>query len=51
LRVSAACLDKPAPQQSEFDRMSDADLINELAKQANELGVQIDLSYKFGEGE
>jgi hypothetical protein len=44
-------LDKPAPQQSEFDRMSDADLINELAKQANELGVQIDLSYKFGEGE
>ena len=44
-------LDKPAPQQSEFDRMSDADLINELAKQANELGVQIDLSYKFGEGD
>jgi Terminase small subunit len=44
-------LDKPVPQQSEFDRMSDADLINELAKQANELGVQIDLSYKFGEGD
>jgi hypothetical protein len=42
-------LDKPAPQQSELDRLSDADLINELAKQANELGVQIDLSYKFGE--
>jgi hypothetical protein len=44
-------LDKPAPQQSEFDRMSDADLINELAKQAYELGVKIDLSYKFGEGD
>jgi hypothetical protein len=44
-------LDKPVPRQSEFDRMSDADLINELAKQANELGVKIDLSYKFGEGE
>lgn len=44
-------LDKPAPQQSELDRLSDADLINELAKQANELGVQIDLSYKFGEGD
>ena len=44
-------LDKPVPRQSEFERMSDADLINELAKQANELGVQIDLSYKFGEGE
>ena len=44
-------LDKPVPQHSEFDRMSDADLINELAKQANELGVQIDLSYKFGEGD
>ena len=29
--------------------MSDAELINELAKQANELGVKIDLSYKFGE--
>jgi hypothetical protein len=44
-------LDKPAPQQNEYDRMSDADLVNELAKQANELGVQIDLSYKFGEGD
>ena len=44
-------LDKPVPRQSEFERMSDADLINELAKQANELGVQIDLSYKFGEGD
>jgi hypothetical protein len=29
--------------------MSDADLANELAKQASELGVKIDLSYKFGE--
>jgi hypothetical protein len=44
-------LDKPVQQQSELDRLSDADLIDELAKQANELGVQIDLSYKFGEGD
>jgi hypothetical protein len=44
-------LDKPVPQQSEYDRLSDANLINELARQANELGVQIDLSYKFGEGD
>ena len=29
--------------------MSDADLVSELSKQANELGVKIDLSYKFGE--
>ena len=28
-----------------------AKFVSELAKQANELGVQIDLSYKFGEGD
>jgi hypothetical protein len=44
-------LDKQWPVDSEISRMSDAELVSELAKQANELGVQIDLSYKFGEGE
>jgi hypothetical protein len=44
-------LDKPAPGQNEYDRLSDAELVNELAKQADVLGVKIDLSYKFGEGE
>ena len=44
-------LDKPSQHQNEYDRLSDAELVNELAKQANELGVQIDLSYKFGEGD
>jgi hypothetical protein len=42
-------IDKQRAVDSEISRMSDAELINELAKQANELGVQIDLSYKFGE--
>jgi hypothetical protein len=42
-------IDKQRPVDSEISRMSDAELVNELAKQANELGVQIDLSYKFGE--
>jgi hypothetical protein len=32
-------LDKPAPQQNEYGCMSDAELVNELAKQANELGL------------
>ena len=42
-------LDKQRPVDSEILRMSDAELVSELAKQANELGVHIDLSYKFGE--
>jgi hypothetical protein len=42
-------LDKQRPVDSEISRMSDAELVSELAKQANELGVQIDLSYKFGQ--
>jgi hypothetical protein len=44
-------LDNQRPVDSEISRMSDAELVSELAKQANELGVQIDLSYKFSEGE
>jgi hypothetical protein len=42
-------LDNQRAVDSEISRMSDAELVSELAKQANELGVQIDLSYKFGE--
>jgi hypothetical protein len=30
-------------------RLTDAELVAELSRQANELGVQIDLSYKLRE--
>jgi hypothetical protein len=36
-------------QQSDLSRLTDAELVAELSRQANELGVQIDLSYKFSE--
>jgi hypothetical protein len=35
--------------QSDLSRLTDAELVAELSRQANELGVHIDLSYKFGE--
>jgi len=34
--------------QSDLSRLTDAELVAELSRQANELGVKIDLSYKFG---
>src|SRR5262249_42106935 len=37
------------PSQSDLTRLTDAELVAELSRQANELGVHIDLSYKFGE--
>jgi hypothetical protein len=37
------------PSQSDLTKLTDAELVAELSRQANELGVQIDLSYKFGE--
>jgi hypothetical protein len=36
-------------QQSDLSKLTDAELVAELSRQANELGVHIDLSYKFGE--
>lgn len=35
---------------SGYDRMSDAEIIQQLASQARELGIEIDLSYRFGDG-
>ena len=32
-----------------FSRLSDAELIQQLADQAKQLGVKIDLSYDFGQ--
>ena len=43
LNISA----KEAPR--DFTQLSDAELIESLARQAKELGVQIDLSYDFGQ--
>jgi hypothetical protein len=37
------------PSQSDLTRLTDAELVAELSRQATELGVHIDLSYKFGE--
>ena len=37
------------PSESDLTRLTDAELVAELSRQANELGVHIDLSYKFGE--
>jgi hypothetical protein len=37
--------------ESDLSRMSDGDLIATLAEQARELGISIDLSYNFGEGD
>lgn len=34
--------------EGELSRLSDAELVAELARQAKELGVEIDLSYRFG---
>jgi hypothetical protein len=43
LNISA----KEAPR--DITQLSDAELIATLARQARELGVQIDLSYDFGQ--
>jgi hypothetical protein len=37
------------PEQTDGSRLSDAELIAQLAEQANQLGVKIDLSYDFGQ--
>jgi hypothetical protein len=42
-------LDKQQEIKNDLSRLSDAELVNELSRQANELGIKIDLSYKFGE--
>jgi hypothetical protein len=34
--------------ETDVSRLSDAELIQQLADQAKELGVEIDLSYNFG---
>jgi uncharacterized protein YunC (DUF1805 family) len=34
---------------SDYDRMTDAELIESLTKQANELGIKINLSYELPE--
>lgn len=36
------------PMEGEYDRMTDQQLVAELARQANELGVHVTLSYDFG---
>jgi hypothetical protein len=43
-------LDKQQEIRNELSRLSDAELVNELSRQANELGIQIDLSYKIRRG-
>jgi hypothetical protein len=36
-------------EQTDLSRLSDAELIQRLAEQAKELGVEIDLSYSFAQ--
>ena len=36
-------------EQTDLSRLSDAELIQRLADQAKELGIQIDLNYRFAE--
>jgi hypothetical protein len=38
------------PEPDDISRLSDAELIKQLAQTANELGVKIDLNYSFAEG-
>jgi len=35
-------------RQNEYDRMTDAELVESLTRQANELGIEINLSYEIG---
>ena len=36
-------------EQTDLSRLSDAELIQRLADQAKELGIEIDLNYRFAE--
>lgn len=43
-------LDRPQPKEDvELRQMTNAQLVESLAKQANELGVKIDLNYRFSD--